>query len=956
MQSAFAQLIMIPPAPDSTCKSDTGIFTVGVEPNTSLEWQVSADSILGPWTVPTIGVSGVNSIVLMVTQPEMYDTHYFRVVVRDLNGVLPNDTSVSVLLTVFNDPTPTIISVPGGFAFCEGSSILLQTDSTYSMYSWGPLAATTPSITVMSGGMYTVTVTDINGCTGNSSSQVIQWSSPTPEILPLGPEVKFCPGKSLLLMCDSLVYSQYAWSNPPGGTGTTITVNSAGVYSLSVTDAHGCQASTSKEVGVFPPASPPTIDPPNKEFCKGDSLMLVGSSGYSSYAWNTGATGLSIFVSHEATYMLTVTDGNGCTAKMDAVVTENPIPKAGFSASIQDLDGGSVKAGIEIKFTDTSTFTGSPIMMWNWNFGVGGNVEDSLITTPNQYIEVYYSTEGTKMVCLEAIDQKVCKDKECIEFNVTPANGPDIELNILNTPRCIGDTFVIEALAYNGGALANDSLRQSITWNFDHTLIDSVNTELKSGSNSSIREWATFVFIKPGITDISGTARQFDKDTPTDFLEVSDSKTINSGSEVPKIIDSSIPSYLCEGQEVIVNLDISPDNDGKVVYSLNGMSATILPFSSGMASFPIVASTAPDIINVKIISIEVDGCVSEADTTYTIEVRAIPEVEITGLDTVCIGEVAWLVASGADTYKWKINDVQPPLSTNDSLKIKSDLPGLFNYTVVGMLNECGDRDSALVLVAEPPIPEIFGDSVVCKDQVVFYSSQDPLPDHMWTVTGGSAISQNQDSVLIQWQSVGQWPLVLTQNIGKCTGVRTETITVSDDNSPPFNSLVWLKGGRILVYPNPDLITGLCYQWYKDGVLLPGETYQGFVVPVGVSDIQLSTYSVKVWYCADGEDCAQLIVYRSSGSPPEETEPRFQIVPNPNSGTFFVEYEGLNPGHYVQHIISASGRMINEQELDIDSRSGSVPVSVSNLSAAVYFVRWVNTTSGAVLNTQIVVLP
>ena len=956
IQSAFAQLILTPPVPDIACKSDTGIFIVGVVTNTSLEWQVSTDSIQGPWTVPTVGVTGVNTTELKVTQPEIYAGSFFRVVVRDLNGVLPNDTSFSVWLTVFNDATPAIVSVPGGFAFCEDSSILIKTDSTYSTYSWGPLGESTPTISVMSGGMYTVTVTDINGCTGSSSSQVIQWPSPTPQILPAGTEVKFCPGKSLQLMCDSLVYSQYAWSNPPGGTGASITVTSEGVYSLTVTDTHGCQASTSRVVGVFSSASPPTIDPPNKEFCKGDSLLLVGSSGYSSYAWSTGATGASLFVSNEATYILTVTDGNGCTASTNASVNENPLPKPDFSTFPEGLSGSSIAFTTEPTFTDISTSLESPIAMWNWDFGAGAVPPFGTMTVPHESINVHYTFDGLKKVCLETIDQKSCSQKKCIEFLVNPANGPIVTLTPYGQmPDCLSDTFWIQATVISDDPI-NDYLRQYVVWDYDPSLILLIDTKFISGSASTLVERACFIFLKQGTATIYATALQIDNNTPTDTLPGTNFYTITSGNLVPTYTIVQQPAFLCQGEIGTISLKVTPAEDGKIEYSQNGMNTISLPFTNGNISIPVDDTDSPGIVEVIIQRIYIGDCRSELGDKINIEIRNIPEVLITGPDVVCVNELAYLVAQGAESYEWKINNSPVLPVTIDTLPIQSDIPGSYNYSIVGNLNGCFDSDTFMLLVPDPLLPEIFGDSLVCKDQVVVYSSQDPIPDHIWTITGGSALSQNQDSVRIRWQTVGQWPLVLTQNIGKCTGESTETITVSDNNSPPYNTLVWLKGGRILLYPNPDEIPGLCYQWYKDGMLLPGETYQGYVVPVGVSDNQLTTYSVKVWYCVDGDACAQSIVYRSPGSPPEEAEPRFQIVPNPNSGTFFVEYDGLNPGHYVQHIINASGGMINEQELDIADRSGSLPVLISNLSAAIYFVRWVNTTTGDVLITQIIVLP
>jgi len=955
--SGFSQLIMLQPNPDSVCNSDIAVFIVEVADSTTLQWQYSDNSDMGPWfNVPIIGFIGAQTDTLQVTQPGDYDGDHFRVLVMDTTYTPSNETSDSVLLTVFQNPTVEMVSVPGGFAFCEGGSIVLQTmdmDPSNS-YIWSPMGETTPTINVMSGGIYSVIVTDLYGCNGSSAKEVMEFPAPTPLILPNAPQVKFCPGDSVILMSDS-IYTEYNWSSPPGGIEGSITVNAVGNYILTVTDSHGCTASTSRMVDTFPSASPPLINPILKEFCQGDSLLLMGNSGYMDYMWSTGGDDASLFVSSGDTYTLTVTDFNGCTNSGVAMVIENALPNPLFTST--PIINDSISAGRIIKFTDASNQgMGSAIDTWTWNFGQGSTPMDMTYPVANNMTNVTFSKTGPTMVCLEAINQKSCHDTNCDSFLVTTGIGPIVTLEILNQPRCLGDTFCLRVTATNQNP-NNDSLSQEITWQFDPSLIERISISSEEKNNLRVKEIACFIFKKIGNTNINALAFQFNltniEDPP---LEGSDTMSLTSGSEIPRIDQEDVPDFLCRGETIKIIFNIEPAKNGIVKYNINSE-----PFSSlvnlGKAEIPINTNNfGNDQIELDVFEIEIEGCKSDLVTSWVIEIRPLPLIVIAGMDIVCVGDFEWLVASGAGSYDWKINNAQPPFSTNDSLRIKSDLPGEYIYTVVGTLNECSDRDSTIVLVAEPPTPEIFGDSVVCKDQVVQYLSHDPIPVHIWNVTGGSIISQDLDSVSIQWNKAGQGTLRLTQNIGKCTGERTEMITVSDDNSPPFNSIVWLKGGRILLYPNPELIPGLCYQWYKDGSLLSGETYQGFVVPVGVSDSQLSNYSVKVWFCAEGDACAQSIVYRSPGSPSEETEPRFQVVPNPNSGTFDVQYYGLTPGHYVQNIIGTSGRILYEQELDITGSSGTQPVSARNLSAAVYFVRWVNTTSGYVLITQIIILP
>jgi hypothetical protein len=81
----------------------------------------------------------------------------------------PSATSNSVTLTVNNNPNPSI--TPGeATTFCQGGSVTL-TSSVANSYLWST-GATTQSIIASSSATYSVTVTDGNGCSGNTSQVV----------------------------------------------------------------------------------------------------------------------------------------------------------------------------------------------------------------------------------------------------------------------------------------------------------------------------------------------------------------------------------------------------------------------------------------------------------------------------------------------------------------------------------------------------------------------------------------------------------------------------------------------------------------------------------------------------------------------------------------------------------------------------------------------------------------
>ncbi len=122
--------------------------------------------------------------------------------------------------------------------------------------------------------------------------------SPSISILAEGPTT-FCTGQSVTLrMADS--FDAYLWST--GATTSNISVATAGLYVVTITNSEGCSAVSN--------AIPITVDPiqiPSVEalgdttFCAGGELVLV-SSVATSYLWNTGATTQSIAVSQNGSF------------------------------------------------------------------------------------------------------------------------------------------------------------------------------------------------------------------------------------------------------------------------------------------------------------------------------------------------------------------------------------------------------------------------------------------------------------------------------------------------------------------------------------------------------------------------------------------------------------------------------------------------------------------------------
>jgi hypothetical protein len=239
----------------------------------------------------------------------------FTVTVTNASGCSAT-SAAKVIATSPAVPTPTIT---GPASFCPGASITLTSSSaTGNLWSTG---ATTQSISVTAAGSYSVTVTNASGCTATSAAFAVT-AKPAPATPTITGPSAFCPGATITLTSSSATGN--LWST--GATTQSITVSTAGSFTVTVTDAGGCSATSAAfAVAASPAQTTPTISGPST-FCAGATITLTSSSATGNL-WSTGATTQSITVSAAGSFSVTVTNASGCQAASAAfVVTADPGP------------------------------------------------------------------------------------------------------------------------------------------------------------------------------------------------------------------------------------------------------------------------------------------------------------------------------------------------------------------------------------------------------------------------------------------------------------------------------------------------------------------------------------------------------------------------------------------------------------------------------------------------------
>jgi gliding motility-associated-like protein len=315
-------------------------------------------------------------------------------------------------------------------------------------YNWLPNGGTGSTATGIPAGPYTCDITDANGCTMTASVTVP--SAPGPVAVIGTPTNVLCFGGNTGSATASVSSGgtgpfSYLWSNNDNDSlaGNLI----AGSYSVTITDVNGCTSTATVLITepslltIQANANPNTI-------CAGQQVALSanaggGVGGYG-YSWTPGPlSGANQNVSPvvTTTYVVTVTDGNGCTASQNVPVTVNPLPVPVTGA---DVTQGC--APVCVNFSDLSTITSGSITSWAWDFGDGNTS-----TSQNPSLHCYDSA-GVYDVTLVVVSSDGCTQtitmNNYIEVFANPVAafgaGPQ-PTTILNPEICFTDSSILAA-------------------------------------------------------------------------------------------------------------------------------------------------------------------------------------------------------------------------------------------------------------------------------------------------------------------------------------------------------------------------------------------------------------------------------------------------------------------------------------------------------------------------------
>lgn len=360
-----------------------------------------ADAVIGGTPTATGGTApysyswtpGGSTLANPTVMPNTTTT--YEVTVTDANGCTDMDD-----MTVFVNPSPTA-DAGADQVICDNGSVTIGGNPTavggtpaYT-YVWSPggslddATIANPEASPISSTVYTVWVTDANGCT--DMDEVTVTVAPNP-VVDAGQDKEVCIGADVQIggsptASGGTAPYNYMWAPPNGLSSISVANPTAGppvttTYTVEVTDANGCTAQDIVTVEANPgPTADAGVD---KDLCIGDSVQIGGApsatggtSPYSFY-WEPFAGNIddysnpnpTVWPTTTTTYTIAVDDNNGCRDVDSVTVTVRPLPTVDL---VIDTDYCVDTSSVAMTGTPTGgNFNGPGVQGFTFNPDVAG--------------------------------------------------------------------------------------------------------------------------------------------------------------------------------------------------------------------------------------------------------------------------------------------------------------------------------------------------------------------------------------------------------------------------------------------------------------------------------------------------------------------------------------------------------------------------------------------------------
>ncbi|WP_276346192.1 cadherin-like domain-containing protein [Daejeonella sp. JGW-45] len=351
----------------------------------------------------------------------------YTLIITDANNC---QKTISVTITEPTEITATAVATPVNcYGTSTGSATLTVSGGTGAYTFLWSNGQTTQNATGLAAGNYTVTITDANSCqkiipvTITEPTEITATAVATPANC-FGSST----GSATLTVSGGTGTYTFLWSN--GQTTQNATGLAAGNYTVTITDANGCEKVV--PVTITEPAEITATAVASPVNCFGGStgsatLTVSGGTGAYSFLWSNGQTTQNATGLAAGNYTVTVTDANGCEKVVPVMITEPTEIIASVTPTAVDCYGGSTGSAA----LTVSGGTGAYTFLWS----NGQTTQNATGLTAGDYK-------------VTITDANSCKKT----IPVTITEPTEIIASIAPTPvNCYGTSTGSAALTVSGG-------------------------------------------------------------------------------------------------------------------------------------------------------------------------------------------------------------------------------------------------------------------------------------------------------------------------------------------------------------------------------------------------------------------------------------------------------------------------------------------------------------------------
>jgi hypothetical protein len=658
---------------------------------------------------------------------------------------------------------------------CAGDTTSLTATGGLS-YSWSN-NQTTASIKVnpLVNTIYTVTVTDANGCTASASKTVAL--NPRPQASIASPSNNVCPGEAITLVAAG--GTSYNWSNGIGIASNTITPPINTIYTVTVT-TNGCSSIVSKEITLK--QAPSILITGDLSVCAGSPASLLGSNTQSSsgntYVWSSGQTTPNIVVTPNAagnqSYLVTVTNSVGCTGVQSVILNVNPLPIVTISPE---------NPGVCPGFGAVLIASGG--VSYNWNTIPTQSTASITVNplTPTSYTVTVTSTQGCSST----------SSKQVVVSSI-----PSASITAGSATICQGSSTLLTA---TGGV--------TYAWNTDPVQTSAAITVSPSTTT-------TFIVTVTNSNSCTNTATQTITVLSTNFANI-------APLTVPKIcIGASATltasgggTYLWSNNATTASITVSPTENTTytVTVTNNGCTSTAsrlvevepLPvalitgnLSICVGGFTTLTATnlvnpngniytwsngavtpsitvAPATTSIYTVTILNSGCGGMNNiVSATVTVNPPITASVAGPTQICQGQSATLTASGGVTYRWNTT----PQQTTASITVSPITNTQYTVTVTASPG-CTAIVNTTIAVLPKPIITLSGDTNICPGTSTTLTATNTSTmttgtnTYLWNTTP----TQSTQSITVSPSSTTTFTVTVT-NINGCSDIKSIIVEVN----------------------------------------------------------------------------------------------------------------------------------------------------------------------------------